>query len=131
MRIAIISNINGQLGLQREYELLRAHLEEMGHEVHGLQYDQPLPEDLLPCDLGISLETVARHLLSVAPVHFLFVNPEWFTQDLISIVKRHFVKVFAKTNEAQRILEGIFPKEMVFCAGFLSRDQYEPGIARE
>lgn len=130
MRIAIISNVNGGLGLQCEYQLLRTFLEELGHEVIGLQYDEPLPEGLSPCALSISLETVARHLLSVAPVNFLFVNCEWFTQDLIPVVKRHFSKVFAKTNEAQRILEGIFPG-MVYCAGFLSRDQFVPEVARE
>ena len=130
MRIAIISNVNGGLGLQCEYQLLRTFLEELGHEVIGLQYDEPLPEGLPPCALSISLETVARHLLSVAPVNFLFVNCEWFTQDLIPVVKRHFSKVFAKTNEAQRILEGIFPG-MVYCAGFLSRDQFVPEVARE
>ena len=130
MRIAICSNINGGLGLQCEYQLLRAYLEELGHEVHGLQYDAPLPENFPVCELSISLETVSRHLFSVAPIRWLWVNPEWFTQDLIPVVKRNFVKVFAKTNEAQRILEGIFPG-MTFCLGFLSRDQYDPTIARE
>jgi hypothetical protein len=118
------------LGLQCEYQLLRAFLEELGHEVHGLQYDEPLPEGFPACELCISLETVSRHLLSVAPIHWLFSNPEWFTQDLIPVVKRHFMRVFAKTNEAQAILEKIFPG-MVYCAGFLSRDQFDPEIARE
>ena len=87
MRIAIISNVNGGLGLQCEYQLLRTFLEELGHEVHGLQYDEPLAEGFPACELAISPRTVARHLLSVAPMHFLFSNPEWFTQDLIPVAK--------------------------------------------
>lgn len=130
MRIAIISNIVGGLGLQVEYQLLRTFLEELGHEVHGLQYDEPLPKDFLACDLSISLETVARHLLSVAPTHWLWPNAEWFTQDLIPVVKRHFSRVFVKTLEADKIFEPIFPKK-VCCSGFLSRDQFDPEIARE
>ena len=105
MRIAIISNISNGIGLEVEYKLLRAFLEELGHQVHGLQYDAPLPEDLPACDLGISLETVSRHLLSAAPTHWLFPNPEWFANDLIPVVKRHFSKVLTKTREAQRIFE--------------------------
>lgn len=130
MRVAIISNLSNGIGLETEYRLLRAYLETLGHEVVGLQYDAPAPDDLPQFDLSISLETVSRHLLHVAPVNWLFVNPEWFAQDLIPVVKKHFQKVFAKTIEAQRIIGELFPDKVCYC-GFLSRDQYDPEIGRE
>jgi hypothetical protein len=130
MRVAICTNLSNGIGLEREWLLLRDYLTELGHEIHGLQYDEPLPKDFPACDLTISLETVSRHLLSCAQVHWLFVNPEWFAQDLIPIVKRHYNKVFTKTHEAQRIFEPLFPGK-TFYTGFLARDQRDVNIPRE
>jgi glycosyltransferase involved in cell wall biosynthesis len=130
MRIAVCTNLINGIGLEREWCLLRDHLIELGHEVSGLQYDEPLPKDFQPCDLMISIETVSRHLLSCAPIHWLFPNPEWFAQDLIPIVKRHYDKILTKTHEAQRIFEPLFPGK-TFYTGFLARDQMDARIPRE
>jgi hypothetical protein len=130
LRIAICSNLNNKKGLQRDGELLCEFLQGLGHQTYGVQFDASLPGDAPKCELMISLETVARHLLPIAPIHWLFVNPEWFASDLIPIVDKHFAKILTKTCEAQRIFEPIFPGR-VFYVGFLSVDKFDATVSRE
>lgn len=130
MRIAICSNLTNGIGLEREYRLLCEFLQSLAHNVFGVQYDAPLHDYAERADLMISLETVARHLLPIAPMHWWFPNPEWCTSDLLPVVDRHFQKIFTKTREAQRIFEPLFP-ERVFYVGFLVRDQFDATIFRK
>lgn len=129
MNVAIISNFNG-IGLQRDAELLAIFLTELGHTHQGFQFDEPLPADLPRFDLAIFLEVVPRNLLEIAPVKWAFLNPEWCKPDVVKLVQRHFDHVFAKTKEAERIFEPLFPGK-VWYTGFLTRDQYDPDIKRE
>jgi hypothetical protein len=128
MKIAICTNLDGGIGLQREYELLCEFLRSLGHTVAGIQYDAEIPAGER-ADLMISLETVARHHLPVAPIHWWFPNPEWVTTDLIPVADRVFQKIFTKTREAQRMFEPLFPGR-VFYTGFLVRDPYDATIPR-
>ncbi len=130
MRIALATNISGRKGLTRDYELVRRLLEDLGHSTCGLQYDEPLPSDLPKFDLMISFETVARHLFPAAPIHFLFVNPEWLLPDTLPLVDKHFAKIFTKTREGQRLLEPTLPGR-VFFTGFVSQDQFDPTVPRQ
>lgn len=128
MRVAICTNLASGIGLQREYELLCEFLESLGHVATGIQYDgEAVP---WTADLMISLETVARHHLPTAPVHWWMPNPEWVTTDLIPVADRIFQKIFTKTREAQRLFEPLFPGR-VFYTGFLVRDQYDAMVARQ
>ena len=132
MNIAIVSAIKNGIGLQREYELLREYLEmELGHTVTG--YDHEGTKDLVGVDgsydLAIFLEVVPRNMLGLAERRWAFLNPEWTKPEMIEIVERSFEKVFAKTHEAERIFEPLFPGRVHY-TGFLCRDQYEPNYPR-
>jgi hypothetical protein len=129
MRVAIVTNHNG-IGLTRDAELLRSLLEEWGHTVTDLQWDQPVPKNLPQFDLTLFLEVVPRDYLKVSPVNFLFANPEWVKPHMVKVIDRHIHRIFTKTHEAQRILEPLFPGRTVY-TGFLARDQYMPKIERK
>ena len=135
MNIAIVSNINNAIGLQREYELLSDFLSEFGHTVTGIQFDAP-PDDpatVAICaekyDLAIFLEVVPRNFLGLAERRWWFGNPEWTKPEMIEVVERSFEKIFAKTHEAERIFERLFPGRVHY-SGFLTRDQYDPPVER-
>jgi len=130
MNIAIITNMNG-IGLQRDCELLTRFLvEKHGHNVFQFQYDGLMPEEWpREFDLAIFLEVVPRNLLELAPIKWAFLNPEWCKPDVIKTAQRHIDKVFAKTHEAKRIFDEVFPGKAHF-TGFLTREQYDPGIER-
>lgn len=130
MRIGITTNISAGIGLATEYQLLRDYLTARGHEVVGLQFDEDAPENLDPLDLMISLETVCRHLLDLAPVNWIFVNAEWTKPCDLDLIKRSFNKIFCKTREGERIFKQYFP-DITHYVGFLARDQFDPTIQRE
>jgi hypothetical protein len=56
VKIALCTNISGGKGLTRDFELLHAFLQDLGHKCEGIQYDWPAP-DGCKFDLMISLET--------------------------------------------------------------------------
>jgi hypothetical protein len=129
MKIALITNIDNGIGLHTEYVLLRKYLESLGHEVSGVQFDQDAP-NLIGVDLAISLETVCRHLLQLAPVNWLFVNPEWTKRHDLDLIERSYEKIFCKTHEAHRIFSDLYPDRTHY-VGFLVRDQFDPSVPRE
>jgi hypothetical protein len=134
MNIAIVTNWNG-IGLQRDGELLHDFLLELGHQVIRYQWDEPVPAPPVsgngqPNDLAIFFEVVPRHYLEIAPVRWLFANPEWVKPHMVKVIDRHIHRIFTKTHEAQRILEPLFPSRTVY-TGFLARDQYDPEINRQ
>jgi hypothetical protein len=129
VKIALVTNINGGKGLTRDFELLFAFLQDLGHKCEGIQYDWPLTQSC-KFDLMISLETIARNHLNIAPIHWLIPNLEWLTPDSVPIIDKHFAKILTKTHEAQRVLEPMFPGRVHY-VGFLCRDQYDPKVPRE
>src|SRR5712692_3861750 len=124
MKIAIASNIENGIGLMRDFELLREFLEGLGHSVRGLQYDAPVPFENPKFDLMISLETISRAFLPMAPRHWWFPNPEWTYRKDLELAGRCFSKIFCKTREGYRIFKEIFP-DHTFYVGFLTRDQFD------
>lgn len=132
MKIAIVSAIKNGIGLQREYELLRDYLDlELGHQVVGIDHEET--KDWISMDgsydLTIFLEVVPRNLLGLSERRWAFLNPEWTKPEMVEIVERSFEKVFAKTHEAERIFEPLFPGRVHY-TGFLCRDQYNPNYPR-
>jgi hypothetical protein len=127
-RIAIISNYNG-IGLQRDAELLQEFLEELGHEVYGIQFDDP---DAVcgTADLAIYLEVVPRDKLGISMRRWLFANHEWVKMDMVPVVNKFFERVFAKTQEGKRVLDKLFP-EKVFYTGFMARDRLMKEVERK
>lgn len=130
VRIGIITNISAGIGLAAEYHLLREHLTDLEHEVIGLQYDEPAPEGIGALDLVISLETVSRQLLDLAPVNYLVPNAEWTKRHDLDLIGRKFHKILCKTREGERIFKGIFPA-ITHYVGFLARDIFNPQIIRK
>ena len=131
MNIAVVTNITDGIGLAMDYKLLRELLEALGHEVEGFQFDDPVivgKEGHF--DVAIFLEVTPRNLLGLSERRWLFANPEWVKPDMIPIIDRSFEKIFAKTRDAERILEEVFPGRVHF-TGFLTRDQFDPTIERE
>lgn len=129
MRAAIITNING-IGLQRDAEILTEIIVAAGHEVLALQWDEPLPDDLPKCDLALYLEVLPLDKLDVAPVRWFWGNPEWVRPEMVKIVERHMDRVFAKTIEAFRIFDPLWPGRVVY-TGFTCRDQYDASVPRK
>ncbi len=127
MRIGIISNLTNKIGLEREYRLLKAFLEERQHEVVGVQYDEPAPDIVV--DVALFLETFPRHLLDLSAVNCIWPNPEWTSGEMVSLIRKYAFKVFAKTHEAQRIFEPLFPGKVSY-TGFLATDKDWPSIIR-
>jgi len=128
MQVAIVGSQNG-IGLQRDFDLLRDYLVRHGHEVTGYQYDET-PQELPKYDLAIFLEVIPRAYLGLADTKFWFANAEWLKPDKLEVAQKYIDKVFAKTHEAQRILEPLLPGKVHY-TGFLTRDQYEPLTPRE
>lgn len=129
MRVVIAGNIGNQIGLQRDYELLRAYLESLGHEVFGQQDNRPADTEIPVCDLGIFLETISQHLVPMAKRFYYIANCEWLKPEFIRPIQRHCEKVFAKTREAERILREKFSR--VHYIGFLTADKRDTSIKRE
>jgi Glycosyl transferases group 1 len=131
MKIAIVSAIGNGIGLQREYELLRDFLSlELGHHVNGIDYEATHEGWMDGAfDLAIFLEVVPRNLLGLSERRWAFLNPEWTKPEMVEIVERSFEKIFAKTHEAERIFEELFPGRVHY-TGFLCRDQYDPNVWR-
>jgi glycosyltransferase involved in cell wall biosynthesis len=130
MKIGITTNISAGIGLATEYSLLEKYLEDRDHEVFPFQFDEDAPEQKEPLDLMISLETVCRHLLDLAPVNWLIPNPEWTKPCDLDLIRRSYNKILCKTREGERIFKQYFP-DMTHYVGFLAKDQFDPSIPRE
>ncbi len=127
MRIVVASNIGNGIGLQKDYELLRNFLEELGHEVEGQQFDKPAIEENF--DLGIWIETISEHLIPIARKWWYFANCEWLRAEYVRPIQRHCEKVFAKTRDAEKELRQKFSN--VHYVGFLTEDKMDESVPRE
>jgi hypothetical protein len=134
MKVCIVTNLNG-IGLQRDFEIVSDILTGLGHEVTGIQFDAPREDpafiELMQGDyqLSIFLEVLPVDLVRLSPVNWIFANAEWVRPEMVKLIERHCDKIFAKTHEAQRIFEPLWPGK-VFYVGFTCRDQYLPEIER-
>lgn len=123
MNIAIVTNMNG-IGLERDFEILRDILVEHEHAVTAVQFDVINEAELdgPMYDLAIFLEVAPLNLMCIAPVKWIFANPEWCKPDRVKAIDAHFDKIFAKTREAERQLRRLFGNR-VFYTGFMARDR--------
>ncbi len=150
MRWNIISNITNTVGLQRDYELLRDLLQSWGHEVNGIQFDNPVTSR--PADRNLWLELVNPELFPLAREQWFFPNPEWFYDDWIPYadglrrrrwvpdllrrrwisysLRRHFHYLLCKTRDCERIFRGLLPANKVVFTGFMAADLYDPAIPK-
>lgn len=126
MRVNLITNITEQKGLQKDYELLRELLLEMGHRVEGVHF---LGGKCPKADLNIFLETVVRQFIDYAPVNTWMPNPEWAMDEYLACLPR-MKYVFCKTLHAVQLFAPLCGEKAVF-TGFFSEDHYRPEIPRE
>jgi hypothetical protein len=127
VRVNLVTNFNG-CGLQRDVEMLRPVLEEKGHEVQCVQFNNH--HSAQKADLNIFMEVVVPGLFRLAPRQFLFVNPEWYATDWTQYLHA-YEKVLCKTDDAFRIfqrLNGCVSKCVK--VGFFARDMYDPSVRK-
>jgi hypothetical protein len=125
VRFNLISNIGNGVGLQRDYELLRAELEKLGHEVSGVQFDgQTTAPD---ADINIFLEVVVERFFNSAKWQWVVPNPEWWFKGWTPLLNR-FEWVLCKTNHC----ESLFSAKGARCRylGWKSQDFYDPQVPR-
>lgn len=127
MKIAIVSNIDNQVGLQVDYQLLRDFLVRHEHDVTGVHW----LTDTSPTgyDLAIFLEVVPENLMSISERKWFIPNPEWLRPEGERLVRRHFEKVLVKTHDAYERLSKKFLN--IHYVGFLTRDKYDPTVPRK
>jgi glycosyl transferase family 1 len=149
MRWNIIGNITNAYGLQGDYQLLRDLLHSWGHEVNGIQYDNPVTAQ--PADRNLWLEDVNPRLFPLAREQWIFPNPEWlyaawipnldqfcrhWVPDLLlrrwisHSLSRRFRYVLCKTGDCERIFRAFMPPDKLVFTGFMARDLYEPAIPK-
>lgn len=130
MRFNLISNLNNGVGLERDYRLLRQHLEARGHEVRGVQFNSPAGlASAEVADINIFLEVIPDNLWNKAAEHWLVPNPEWYYFGWDKHLTR-FRRVLAKTRDAERIFRGKVGERCQYI-GWEARDLYNPAIVRE
>lgn len=117
MRIGIVSNINNGKGLQRDYEVLRAELLALGHEVVGIHFQDDRLKAFARFDLLVCLETPAPEFHHLADRCWLIPNPEWLEAGLDI---RSFERVLVKTKSGVEALKGRHPN--VELIGWSTRD---------
>jgi hypothetical protein len=125
MRIAIVTALSNQAGLQRDYQLLARFLAARGHEVTGVAWRGAVPTRTF--DLAIFLEVVPERFLEIARRAWVVPNPEWW--DGTALLPR-FELVLCKTRDCERIFRPLVGGRAVF-TGFISEDMHEPAVPRE
>jgi hypothetical protein len=127
MRFNLISNITNGVGLQQDFELLRSALEDRGHTVQGVQFNQK-PLLVKPADVNVFLEVVTPQIFAAAPQQWAVPNPEWwFTGWDAACV---WTKVLAKTRDCERIFREKVGDRCQYL-GWLARDLYDASVPRE
>ena len=149
MRWNIISNITNAVGLQRDYEFLRDLLQSWGHEVNGIQFDNPVTAG--PADRNLWLEVVNPRLFPLAREQWFFPNPEWLYDAwipnlnqfsrrwvpnrflrrwILHSLSRRFRYVLCKTRDCRKIFQALMPPDKVVFTGFMARDLWEPATSK-
>lgn len=128
MRINLCGNLENGCGLQNDYEVLRARLEALGHEVRGIHFTRP--EGAQMADVNISLELITPYLFQYAAEQWAVPNPEWWFPNLhsrnISVIKRFL----CKTRDCKDLFEPLAPGRC-FLMGFESKDCLVPDVEQE
>jgi hypothetical protein len=120
LKINIISMFNGG-GLETDFRVLRAALEELGHQVTGVPIEKlPYPQ----ADLNVFFEVFISYTLS-APLNWFVPNPEWFCNHMKDLGR--FDLILCRTKDAERIFQGLRTHYL----GFTSFDCYRPAIEKD
>lgn len=130
--INIVSSMVGK-GLQLEYDLLKALLNERDCYVNGYHYTHVAGSTFVRADVDLFLEVVMPNVLSLSRENWLVPNSEWwhFANDRFL---PQFTKVLCKTRDCERLwrqkLANDRPERVVY-TGFDVRDLYDANVPRE
>lgn len=125
MRIAIVTALANEAGLQRDWQLLSRFLVDRGHEVTGVGFRGERPPRTF--DLAIFLEVFHERFAGMAPRAWMVPNPEWWDS---SAHLDCFELVLCKTRDCERIFAPLVGSRAVF-TGWLSQDMHDPEVPRE
>lgn len=128
MTINVISNLANGAGLRRDAEIIRERLEERGHEVRLVQFDDI--GSIQEAQLTIMLEVLVPAALQFAPVNWWFVNPEWTSEAWFKFADKIDL-VLCKTRDAYAELTRRLPNNRVEYVGFEARDLLDSTCPRE
>lgn len=128
MMINVISNLANGAGLQRDAEIIRDLLEERGHEVRLVQFDNI--GTIAEAQLTIMLEVLVPDVLKFSPVNWWFVNPEWTPEEWLKFADKIDL-ILCKTRDAYDELVRRLPGSRVEYVGFESRDMLDSACPRE
>lgn len=123
----LITNLNNGAGLQRDYEILRALLEGLGHTVYGHDYrDLTMPRHV---DINIYFEVLAPHTFGRAKEDWFFPNSEWYFPNWDLCINR-FIHVLCKTQDCLEIWKKKVGNRAEY-VGFESLDFFQPQVPRQ
>jgi hypothetical protein len=125
MRFNLISNIANGVGLQRDYEMLRYELEQLGHKVHGVQFNRDQNAPL--AEVNIFLEVVEPRFFAAGKENWVVPNPEWWFHGWDQHLKRINL-VLAKTRHCEQLFQKRARTQFI---GWKSRDLRDCSIPRQ
>jgi|ERR1700722_4873671 len=111
-------------GLETDFRVLRAALEEWGHRVTGVALEElRYPQ----ADVNVFFEVFIPYQFSSALVNWFVPNPEWFCNRVEDLPQ--FDLILCRTREAERIFQELNQKTHYI--GFTSIDCYQPEIDKD
>ena len=123
----IITNYQNGYGLEDDYEIVRNLLQQYGHKVVPVQYDNP--HDIMRAHINVFLEVVVPPLMGYATENWIIPNPEWYNHADVESLPR-FKHILCKTQDAYKIFKNYREANSVFL-GFENACYYMPEVERE
>ena len=130
----ICSNVDNQVGLQKDAELLRDLLQSWDHTAKLIHYKKRNEIEEAPSAIAnLYLEVVSYDLIArrVAKHEILIPNPEWLAPWDHKNGLPDFSYILCKTQDAVRIVSKLTDVNKVKYIGFESQDLYDENIPRE
>ena len=125
LTVNLVSRDNG-VGLTADMELLEAMLAGAGHQVARVDWRAPA---MARCDVAIFLELWAPRLARYARKTVGVFNLEWFQNGWARDLSK-LTQLWAKSQESYAVYQRLRMRNATL-TGFLSRDLYDPAVARE
>lgn len=123
MKINVATHFNG-VGLETDYRLLKASLEDLGHRVNGVSWlDRYFPK----ADINIFFEAFHVERFSSAQLNWYIPNPEWFINRVEELP--NFDLILCRTKEAEQIFQKLNLKTKYL--GFTSPDCYRSDVEKD
>ncbi len=121
-----IFSLNNGRGLERDRQVLKAALENLGHTVREKEL-WDLPNSSEPqVDINISFEFIVPAWLSYAQHNWFIPNPECYFQKIPLLDEVDLI--LCRTRQAENIFQSL--KKKTYFLGFTSRDFYDQTIEK-